>query len=132
MNLIAYSETAGLLDEGSMGTVCLNFSKAFDPVSHKILLGRQLLYGLGDQTVSWTGNCLNGQTQMLMTGGTMYSWMLVTNSVPQGSTLGPSTIFINDLDAEAEGTIRNFSENIKLGGVADIRESLPSQGHQQP
>lgn len=101
----------------------MDFSKAFDTVSHKILLGRQLLYGLGDQTVSWTENCLNGQTQMLMIGGTIYSWMLMTSSVPQGSTLGPSTIFINELDDEAEHTIRNFSENIKLGGVTDSKES---------
>lgn len=111
--------------------VYLDFSKAFDTVSHKILLGRQLLYGLGDQTVSWTENCLNGQTQMLMIGGTIYSWMLMTSSVPQGSTLGPSTIFINELDDEAEHTIRNFSENIKLGGVTDSKESW-SQGCQQP
>lgn len=121
INLIAYSETAGLLDEGSMGTVYLGFSKAFDTVSHKILLERQLLHGLGEQTVSWTENCLNGQTQMLMTGGTISSWMLVPSRVPQGSILAPSITFINDLDDEAERTIRNFSENIKLGGVADSK-----------
>lgn len=122
INLIAYSETADLLDEGSVGTVYLEFSN-FDTVSHKVLLERQLLYGSGEQIVSWTENCLNGQTQMLMTGGTISSWMLVPSRVPQGPTLGPSTTFINDLDDEAERTIGNFSENVKLGGVADTRGS---------
>lgn len=133
ITLTAYTETAGLADEGRVGPICLDFSKAFDSVSRKILLDRQLLYGLGEQTASWTENCSNGHTRMLMISGTTSSWMPVTSSVPQGSILGPSTVFISHLDDEAEHTIRNFSENIKVGGVADIRGSCcHPQGCQQP
>lgn len=66
--LIAHSEMVGLLDEGSVGTVYLDFRKAFDTVCHRILLDWQLLYGLGEQTVSWAESCSSGQTQMLMIG----------------------------------------------------------------
>lgn len=61
INLIAHSEMVGLLDEGSVGTVYLDFRKAFDTVSHRILLDWQLLYGLGGQTVSWVKAARTGR-----------------------------------------------------------------------
>ncbi|KAK4818869.1 hypothetical protein QYF61_021074 [Mycteria americana] len=57
-----YDETTGLVDEGrAVDIVYLDFCKAFDTVSHKILIKKLLKYGLDEQTVRWTENWLKGQ-----------------------------------------------------------------------
>lgn len=42
ITLIAYTETAGLVDEGRVGPICLDFSKAFNTVSHNVFLEKKL------------------------------------------------------------------------------------------
>ena len=52
-----YDEMTGLADEGrAVDIVYLDFSKAFDTVSHKILIDRLLMYRLDEQTVRWIEN----------------------------------------------------------------------------
>ncbi|KAK4828527.1 hypothetical protein QYF61_026949 [Mycteria americana] len=51
-----YNEMTGLEDEGrAVDIIYLDFSKAFDTVSHKILIDKMMKYGLGEQTVSYLG-----------------------------------------------------------------------------
>lgn len=47
------------------------------------------------------------------------------SNVSQGSILGPvlANIIINGLGSEAECTLEKFSNDTKLGGVADVPES---------
>ena len=48
---------AGLVNEGrAVDVVYLDFSKAFDTVSHKILIEELLMYGMDEQRVKWTEN----------------------------------------------------------------------------
>ena len=74
-NLVTfYNVMPGLVDKGrAVHIVYLDFSKAFDIASFKILIEKLVKYELDEQTVKWTQNWLNDHVQGVIVSGTKSS-----------------------------------------------------------
>jgi len=74
--LISFNDgmTSWVDEGGNVEVVYLDFSKAFDTVSHSILSAKLRRYGLDEWTVRSTENWLNGRAQRVVISGAEPSW----------------------------------------------------------
>ena len=103
----------------SVDLILLDFSKAFDKVSHKKLILKLRAYGIDDVLVNWTEAFLNGRRQRVVIGDSPSEWRDVTSGVPQDSVIGPSdfTFFINDLPDKLVHKVKLYADDSKLIGI---------------
>ena len=116
-----------LQDGKQTDIILLDFSKAFDKVSHKKLIYKLHGYGIRGKTLRWIKSFLNGRSQSVVLEGDCSEEVPVTSGVPQGSVLGPILFleYINDLPEKVKSQVRLFADDtaayLAINSLADSR-----------
>ena len=108
-----------LNNKSRMDTIYFDFAKAFDSVSHDLILQKlKQDYRIDGLMLKFIRSYLEGRQQQVVIGGAKSSLMHVKSGVPQGSILGPLlfVLFINDMfSCISEGTnIALYADDTKI------------------
>ncbi len=112
-------------DTAAVILLSLDFSKAFDCISHPLLIGKLKDYNFSDKFVAFISSYLAGRTQAVKYGGFLSELRQVTSGVPQGSVLGPFLfcIYVSSLQATDDiSKMFKFADDTQL--ISLIRKTL--------
>ena len=104
--------------------VYTDFRKAFDKVSHKLLLKTVYSFEIKSKVLNWIKCFLGNRTQQVIIGTSISSPQPVTSGVPQGSVLGPIlfNLFIDHISdvCVSDCNITLFADDSKLHSTNDV------------
>ena len=104
----------------------IDFKKAFDSVSHEILLKKLSACGFAGDFHEYIADYLTGRSQVTKVNGVVSSKASVDYGVPQGSLLGPTCFSVNVNDMPEAGTAGNelFADDSTSFTVGDSVDSV--------
>ncbi|XP_004207315.2 uncharacterized protein LOC101240603 [Hydra vulgaris] len=110
-----------LSDKISMDVAFMDFSKAFDMVTHKRLIYKLEAYGFTGNLLNWIKSFLHQRFQRIVMGDYVSLWLEVFNGVHQGSSLGAILfiIFVNDISDIVNHPCKMYADDTNLLGSLD-------------
>jgi len=117
-NLLSFlDEVTQRLDEGKSVEVCyVDFSKAFESVSHSFLLYKLDLLGITNRIRLWVESFLTDRTYVVKVGSEASNQTWACSGLPQGSILGPLLflVYIDDLLRSIRCPTFAFADDVKI------------------
>ena len=98
--LLCLEKWTEMLDNGgSVDVAYFDYSKAFDKVSHRLLLLKLKSYGIEGRLLTWLEAYLRDRKQRVVVGNAKSTWLEVVSGTTQGTVLGflLFLVYINDV-----------------------------------
>ena len=118
-NLLVYHDFINTsIESGSpVDTIYTDFRKAFDSVSHSLLIDKLQILGISGTFLKWLGDFVMHRSQVVKFKNGFSRVINVTSGVPQGSHLGPLlfNLFINDIGRVFENSsFLLYADDLKI------------------
>ena len=134
--LLCLEKWTELIDSGkSVDVTYFDYAKAFDKVSHRLLLIKLQAYGIDGKLLAWLAAWLANRRQRVVVGNAKSPWLSVISGTTQGTVLGflLFLIFINDLPSvcapEDESLIMLLADDTKA--FQEISAVASQRAHNQ-
>ena len=114
-------------DKKQVASTLMDLSKAFDCLSHPLIVAKLYSYGLSVKGCCLIWSYLTNRSQRVKLAGFRSEPLDLIKGVPQGSVLGPVlfNVFINDLFATLDHSLlTNYADDNTITVIQDSRNSL--------
>ena len=111
-----------------VGVLFIYFQKAFDSISHKILICKlEHNYGIKGNLLAWARDYLSKRKQYTVVNGELSDQAYVTSGVPQGSVLGPTlfALYTGDLpEAVSSASLYMYADDTTIYCIGESVDSV--------
>ena len=111
-----------------VGVLFIDFQKAFDSISHKILICKlEHNYGIKGNLLAWAREYLSKRKQYTVVNGELSDQANVTSGVPQGSVLGPTlfALYTGDLpEAVSSASLYMYADDTTIYCIGESVDSV--------